>query len=42
MRMNYKRIDTPARGVDEHRAIVDALRNDNVKEAVAALKANIK
>ena len=42
MRMNYKRIDTPAHGLDEHRAIVDALRDDNVKKAAAALKANIQ
>lgn len=42
MRMNYKRIDTPAQGVDEHRAIIDALRKNNVKEAAAALKANIR
>ena len=42
MRMNYKRINTPAHGLDEHRAIVDALRDDNVKKAAAALKANIQ
>ena len=42
MRMNYKRIDTPAHGLDEHRAIVDALRGGNVKKAAAALKANIQ
>ena len=42
MRMNYKRIDTPAHGVDEHRAIVDALRSDDFKQAAAALKANIR
>lgn len=42
MRMNYKRIDTPKAGVEEHRAIVDALRKDDVKEAAAALKANIR
>lgn len=42
MRMNYKRIDTPAHGLDEHRAIVDALRDDDIKRATAALKANIQ
>lgn len=42
MRMNYKRIDTPTDGVAEHRAIIDALRDDNVKRAAAALKANIR
>ncbi len=42
MRMNYKRIDTPTQGVDEHRAIIDALRDDNVNRAAAALKANIR
>ena len=42
MRMNYKRIDTPAHGVEEHRAILDALRDGDVKKAAAALKANIK
>jgi DNA-binding GntR family transcriptional regulator len=42
MRMNYKRINNSAHGVDEHRAIVDALRADDVKKAAAALKANIR
>ncbi|MGB5510846.1 MAG: GntR family transcriptional regulator [Woeseiaceae bacterium] len=42
MRMNYKRIDTPKEGVAEHRAIIDALRNDDVKLAAKALKANIR
>lgn len=42
MRMNYKRIDNSAHGVKEHRAIVDALRADDVKQAAAALKANIR
>lgn len=42
MRMNYKRIDTPRQGVAEHRAIIDALRNDDVKLAAKALKANIR
>ena len=42
MRMNYKRIDTPTDGVKEHQAIIDALRNDDVKQAAKALKANIR
>ena len=42
MRMNYKRIDTPRDGVREHQAIIDALRGNDVREAVAALKANIR
>lgn len=42
MRMNYKRITKPVDCVDEHRAISDALRNDNMRDAIAALKANIR
>ena len=42
MRMNYKRIDTPKDGVAEHRAIIDALRNNDVNSASAALRANIR
>lgn len=42
MRMNYKRIDTPRDGVAEHQAIIDALRNNDVIKATAALKANIR
>jgi DNA-binding GntR family transcriptional regulator len=42
MRMNYKRIDTPRDGVAEHQAIIDALRDDDVKRAAKALKANIR
>ncbi|WP_049629446.1 GntR family transcriptional regulator [Cellvibrio sp. pealriver] len=42
MRMNYKRISKPVDCVDEHRAISDALRSDNIREATAALKANIR
>ncbi|MEO1246859.1 MAG: GntR family transcriptional regulator [Pseudomonadota bacterium] len=42
MRMNYKRIDSPEDGVDEHRAIVDALRADDTRRVTAALKANIR
>ncbi len=42
MRMNYKRIDTPTDGVAEHRAIIDALRSGQTKDAIAALRANIR
>ena len=42
MRMNYKRIDTPTDGVAEHQAIIDALRNNDVKLAAKALKLNIR
>lgn len=42
MRMNYKRIDTPKEGVAEHQAIIDALRDGDVKRAAKALKANIR
>ena len=42
MRMNYKRLDDAMHGVDEHRTIVEALREDDTKAAVAALRANIK
>lgn len=42
MRMNYKRIDTPTQGVEEHRTIIDALRRESTRDAVAALRANIK
>ena len=42
MRMNYKRLDSSAHGVDEHRAILAALREDDIQKASAALKANIR
>lgn len=42
MRMNYKRIDTPRDGVVEHQAIIDALRDNDIKQATKALKANIR
>ncbi|BFM13254.1 GntR family transcriptional regulator [Simiduia litorea] len=42
MRMNYKRIRQSKDCVDEHRAISDALKANKIKDAVAALKANIK
>jgi len=42
MRMNYKRIDTTKEGVNEHKAIIQTLRDNDIKAAVAAVKANIK
>ncbi|MBR9909437.1 MAG: GntR family transcriptional regulator [Gammaproteobacteria bacterium] len=42
MRLNYQRIRQSAECVNEHRAIAEALRNDNTREATAALKANIR
>lgn len=42
MRMNYKRIKTSQALVDEHKHIVDGLRKQDVKEAIAALRKNIK
>lgn len=42
MRMNYKRLDDAAHGVQEHRNIVESLRKNNAKDIVASLKANIR
>lgn len=42
MRMNYKRIGSSEDCVNEHQAIVDALKASDSRGAVAALKANIK
>lgn len=42
MRMNYQRISTPAQSIAEHKAIVEALKNQDSKAASAALKANIR
>ncbi|MCU4675598.1 GntR family transcriptional regulator [Catenovulum sp. 2E275] len=42
MRMNYQRIKTSQALVDEHKHIVDGIRNGDVKEAIAALRKNIK
>lgn len=41
MRMNYKRLDSAQAGVKEHRQILDALRKNDIKGVVAALRANI-
>ena len=42
MRMNYKRLGDAAHGVEEHRAILESLRKDDIKGATAALRANIR
>ncbi|AMX02874.1 GntR family transcriptional regulator [Microbulbifer thermotolerans] len=42
MRMNYKRISDPKDCVDEHRAILDALKANKINVATTALRANIK
>lgn len=42
MRMNYQRIKTSSKLVDEHRDIVNAFREGDAKAAVAAIRKNIK
>ena len=42
MRMNYQRIHTSIKLVDEHKDIVEALRKRDTKGAIAALRRNIK
>ncbi|MDO6775639.1 MULTISPECIES: GntR family transcriptional regulator [unclassified Shewanella] len=42
MRLNYKRITTSSECVEEHRGILQALRDDDISSAVKAIKANIK
>ncbi|EWH10740.1 GntR family transcriptional regulator [Catenovulum agarivorans DS-2] len=42
MRMNYQRIKTSQALVDEHKHILEGIRNKDVKAATAALKKNIK
>lgn len=42
MRLNYKRIGNSEECVNEHQAIIDALRNNDKKAAGKALKANIR
>ncbi len=42
MRLNYKRITKSKDCVDEHRVILDALREGDTSKASKALKANIK
>ncbi|WP_341938267.1 GntR family transcriptional regulator [Marinimicrobium sp. C2-29] len=42
MRMNYKRLSTPKECVQEHQAIADALKADDLEMAKKCLLANIK
>ena len=42
MRLNYKRITTGAECVNEHRVILDALKEGNISQASKSIKANIK
>ncbi|MCL1065640.1 GntR family transcriptional regulator [Shewanella olleyana] len=42
MRLNYKRITTSSECVNEHRGILQALRDGDITSAVKAIKANIK
>ncbi|NDV93196.1 FCD domain-containing protein [Alteromonas sp. 345S023] len=42
MRMNYQRIKTSSKLVDEHRDIVNAFRQGDAKGAIAAIRKNIK
>ena len=42
MRLNYKRIQSSAACVDEHREILNSLREGDTAKAVKAVKANIK
>ena len=42
MRMNYQRIKTSDKLVEEHRDIVNAFKEGDVKTAVAAIRKNIK
>lgn len=42
MRMNYKRVEGAKECEEEHRAILNALRNNDIKAAVAALRVNIR
>lgn len=42
MRMNYQRIKTSSKLVEEHRDIVEAFKLGDVKQAMAAIRKNIK
>lgn len=42
MRMNYQRIANSQKLVDEHKDIVEALREGNLKNAIASIRKNIK
>ncbi len=42
MRMNYKRVDSPKDCEDEHKAIIEALRKGDTRDAIKAVKDNIR
>lgn len=42
MRMNYKRIESSSKLVDEHREILTALRTEDAKDAISSIRKNIK
>lgn len=42
MRMNYQRISNSQKLVDEHKDIVNAFRNNDIKLAVSSIRKNIK
>lgn len=42
MRMNYQRIKSSSKLVEEHRDIIDAFRTNDGKKAIAAIRKNIK
>lgn len=42
MRMNYQRVDSARDCEDEHRAIIECLRNEDYKGATLALRENIR
>ena len=42
MRMNYKRIESSSKLVDEHRDILTALRTEDAKDAISSIRKNIK
>ena len=42
MRMNYQRVDSPKGCEDEHQAILSALRDNDTKAAIKAIRNNIR
>ena len=42
MRMNYQRLDNAEACIEEHTSILDALKNQDLKAAIKAIKSNIK
>ncbi len=42
MRMNYQRVDSAKECEEEHRAILEALKDGDIKAAVAGIRANIR